>query len=144
MNYLDPAFGGFMPHKDRDAAAKFVLNVILMDHRIDELASIATEGHAIGAIEGEPSWRLERRDLDPQIAKSPSYSSWPTYARFRAYVDATGYELAYPEFFMDRATFDRLVARALEAYVRANESMSSSAPVQAVRLALTGAGLNNS
>jgi hypothetical protein len=62
VDYFAKAFGGFDPSGDPDAALKFVLNAILMDNRLDELSSIVTDGHEIGALEGEPGWTLERRD----------------------------------------------------------------------------------
>lgn len=125
MDYLNEAFGGFAPHLDTDAAVKFVLNVILMDDRLDELALLLTEGHDIGGIEGDPGWILERRDL-VEGSNLTGYTEWPDWARFRAFVDSDGYELAHPEFFMDKATFYRYALAALQSYVKINPGKMAS------------------
>ncbi len=125
MDYFDAAFGGFAPHRDEDAAVKFVLNALLMDHRLDELANLAAECNRLGAVEGEPGWRLERRDAVDE--GNTAYGGWPTGTRFHAYVDPQGYELAHHECFLDRAAFSRYVQRALRAYIETNPSSAKSA-----------------
>jgi len=86
MDYLDLAFGAFNPQLDKDAAVKLALNVILMDERFRELSCVITDGHEIGAIEGEPGWIIERRDSGPS-GEMPGYAHWPKNARFHARVD---------------------------------------------------------
>ena len=53
MDYLKAAFGGFAPHRDEDAAVKFVLNVVLMDNRVQELVELVVDGSPFGGIEGD-------------------------------------------------------------------------------------------
>ena len=132
MSYFNTAFGGFAPHRDEDAAVKFILNVILMDRQFDALAELVMDGSRLGAIEGEPGWKLERRD-DSDEGNTLAYSGWPSGARFRAYVDPQGYELAHPECFMDRATFFRYLRPALSAYIDANPSSAELRPIASLR-----------
>jgi hypothetical protein len=96
---------------------KFALNSLLLDARLDELASLLTEGDQIGGIEGEPGWMLERRDVGNNM---PGYAAWPAGAHFRAFVDPDFFEMAHPEFYMSRDKFQRYVTTALGAYLRVN------------------------
>ncbi|MFY7907232.1 MAG: hypothetical protein ACOVO0_13950 [Burkholderiaceae bacterium] len=139
MSYLEAAFGGFAPHLDEDAAVKFILNVILMDNRLAELAELFIDGNALGAIEGEPSWTLERRDNADE--EKPAYNEWPKGARFRAYVDPQGYELAHPEFFIDRSGFVGYLLRVLATYEASNPSPVHLASIQKLRATLPGAAV---
>ena len=125
MDYLNEAFGGFEPQVDKDAAVKFCLSIILMDRRIDELADLLTEGHYFGGLAGDPGWLLKRRDEGK--VDNPGYAAWPAGARFLASVDPKGYQLAYPEFYMDKATFHRYVLAALQAYVKLNPVRAAEA-----------------
>lgn len=130
MTYFDAAFGGLNPRKDKDAAIKFILNAILMDGHFEGLARLLPEGSPIGGIEGDPGWTLERRsaaDFD-----SPAYAAWPSHSRFRAHVDPMGYELEYPEFFMDRPTINRYISTALACYLEKNPTRTSDASIQAI------------
>jgi hypothetical protein len=98
VDYFAQAFGGFDPSRDPDAALKFVLNAIMMHDRLDGLSSILTDGHEIGALEGEPGWTLERRDSG-LAGESSAYRNWPPGARFRAYVDPNQFHLGHSEAF---------------------------------------------
>ncbi len=115
MDYFKDAFGGFAPHIDNDAAVKFALNMILMDRMLSELEALLTDGHDIGGIEGEPGWMLERRDAS-KMGNAQGYEHWPVGASFLATVDVTAYELAHPEFYMDKATFCSYVRKAIDVY----------------------------
>jgi hypothetical protein len=111
-DYFTEAFNGFEPHKDKDAAIKFCLNAVLMDCRFIELEIVMNDGVEIGAMEGPPGWIIERRD----DGATKGYEDWPDFARFRAFVDPDSYELAYPEFFCDKGTFETFVSAAVRAY----------------------------
>jgi len=115
LDYFKDAFGGFAPHIDNDAAVKFALNMILMDRMLSELEALLTDGHDIGGIEGEPGWMLERRDAS-KMGNAQGYEHWPVGASFLAAVDVTAYELAHPEFYMDKATFCSYVSKAIDVY----------------------------
>lgn len=117
MDYLNLAFGSFAPHLDVDAPVKFALNSLLLDARLDELAALLTERDPVGGIEGDPSWILERRDVGNNM---PGYATWPSGASFRAFVDPDFFEMAHPEFYMSRNTFQMYVTKALNAYLQFN------------------------
>ena len=110
------AFGVFDPWHDKDVAAKFSLDALLMDGRFDELGYLLADGHEIGAIEGAPGWVIERRDSGPS-GNMPGYAEWPTGRSFRAYVDPTEFELGYPETYMETHTFHSYVLKILHAYI---------------------------
>ncbi len=135
MDYFRTAFGGFSPHRDEDAAVKFVLNAVLMDHRVEELAELVVDGSQLGGIEGEPGWMLEGRDAADE-GNEAAYPGWPAGARFKASVDEDAYTLQHPKFFMSRETFIGYLAPALEAYVEANPSTATAPSVIALRKAM--------
>lgn len=112
MDYFKEAFGGFDPRIDKDAALKFCLDVILADRRFLELEKLLPNETKIGGMEGEPGWIIERRDE----GETKGYEDWPEFARFRAFVDPDSYELAHPEFFCDKPTFEKFVSSAMRAY----------------------------
>lgn len=114
MDYFTEAYGGFDPRHDKDAAIKFSLDVLMADHRLDELALLLSSDKQFGGVEGEPGWIIECRN----DGEREGYESWPDDARFRAYVDPDSYLLAYPEFFADRATFLRYVQAIVPVYKR--------------------------
>jgi hypothetical protein len=126
VDYFPQAFGGFDPSGDPDAALKLVLNAIMMDDRLDELSSILTDGHEIGALEGEPGWTLQRRDSGP-AGERPAYRSWPPDARFRAYVDPEQFRLGHSEAFASSGAFHKYVRSALAAYIARNPSNKEGA-----------------
>jgi hypothetical protein len=126
VDYFAQAFGGVDPLRDPDAALKFVLNAIMMDDRLDELSSILTDGHEIGALEGEPGWTLERRDSGLAGERS-AYRNWPPGARFRAYVDPNQFHLGHSEAFAGSRVFHKHVRNALAAYVARNPSNEETA-----------------
>jgi hypothetical protein len=126
VDYFPQAFGGFDPSGDPDAALKLVLNAIMMDDRLDELSSILTDGHEIGALEGEPGWTLQRRDSG-SAGEEPAYRSWPQDARFRAYVDPDQYHLGHSEAFAGSSAFYKYVRNVLAAYVARNPSSAEAA-----------------
>jgi hypothetical protein len=117
LDYFDAAFGGFRPHIDKDAAIKFILDVILADGEFEALSQLVPEGGRVATLEGVPGWWLSRRD--PQEQGWPG-QHWPEAAEFRAYVDPEDFELAYPEFYMDRPLFQSYLQAALKAYVARN------------------------
>lgn len=108
------AFGLLDPHHDRDVSAKFALSVLVMDECFDELADLITDGNDVGALEGEPGWIIERRDSGPS-GQMPGYADWPDGKAFRAFVDPAAFALAYPEVFLDTATFRGYVRRLMDA-----------------------------
>lgn len=112
MDYFNDAFGGFNPQEDKDAALKFCLDVILADRRFVDLNKLLPVKTTCGGVEGEPGWIIERRDE----GETKGYEDWPEFARFRAFVDPEEYELAYPEFFCDKGTFEKFVSSAIQAY----------------------------
>ena len=126
MDYLQQAFGGLNPQTDQDAAVKLALDVIFMDNRLNELSCLLTDGHDIGGVEGEPGWLIERRDMGP-AGELPYYAEWPGKARFRAHVEPTSFELAYPDMFMEAGDFRRYVAKAIDAYLVENPTESDVA-----------------
>ncbi|MDZ7903192.1 MAG: hypothetical protein U5L01_11895 [Rheinheimera sp.] len=58
---------------------------------------------------------LERRDAS-KMGNAQGYEHWPVGASFLATVDVTAYELAHPEFYMDKATFCSYVRKAIDVY----------------------------
>ena len=133
MDYLYRAFGDFKPQLDQDAAVKFVISIILMDERFDDLGCLLTDGHEIGGIGGDPGWIIERRDTGPSGDK-PGYANWPDDARFHVHVDAKGYELAYPDMFMKENEFYEYVKKGLQAYIIANPLRTSEVTPLVLRL----------
>lgn len=117
MDYFQIAFGGFAPHLDEDAAIKFILNALLMDTGFDSLSRLLAETDDVVGVEGDPGWTLERR--------GPADSNWPPDAQFRAYVDPESFELAYPEFYMSRDSFERYVSTATQAFLQVNPNADS-------------------
>jgi hypothetical protein len=111
-DYLNDAFGGFNPLKDQDAALKFCLNALLMENRIEDINFLLPDFSEVGGFEGEPGWIVERRNT----CEIYGYENWPTFARFRAFVDPNSFELTYPEFYCDRPTFISFVRKAIRAY----------------------------
>lgn len=116
MDYKYLAVGHFEPRKDRDAAMKFGLNVVLMDHRLESLQQLVTPGSRIGGMGGEPGWEIDR-------VLSADRSS---ILGFEAKVDPDVYELGHPEGSYDAASFWALLRPMLMAYRKANPE---SAPV---------------
>lgn len=115
-DYFQAAFGAFDPQHDQNAAAKFVLNILMMDDRLDELGDVLTDGHAIGALEGDPGWIVERRDSGPS-GDMPGYENWPKGANFRFYVDPSEFELAHPEVFLGAREVCNYLCKILDAYL---------------------------
>lgn len=113
------SFWGVSPHLDVDAAVKFVLNAFFLDARLDELACLLTVGYPLGGVRGEPGWILERWEVEDN---TPGYSNWPAGVHFRAFVVPDFYELAHPEFYMERKVFQKYVKTALDVYVQENPS----------------------
>lgn len=132
MDYLKTAFGGFSPHHDKDAAIKFVLNIVLMDNRLQELAELVVEGSHLGGMEGAPGWMLERRDI-VDAGKVVAYPGWPIDACFMAHVDEDAYQLRHPECFMSRKEFMQYLEQAIDAYVAIHPSRAAIPTVIALR-----------
>lgn len=116
-DYFRDAFGGFFPDSDKDAAAKFALNVLAMDDRIESLVKLLTEDDPVGTLGGEPNWELERRD-DGNTAVG--YADWPRGAKYCAWVDPAAYPLEWPGRFYGKAEFHQLVRAILDAYLARN------------------------
>jgi hypothetical protein len=123
MDYFKEAFGGFSPESDIAAALKFGLCVLMLDNRTTELIRLVQGERNFGGVEGDPGWIIERREDGERIG----YESWPSEARFRAYVDPDGYSLAHPEFFCDEKTFFSYVRDIVTAFVRRNPDRSDVA-----------------
>jgi|SRR5690349_9841298 hypothetical protein len=126
MDYLESAFGEFSAG-DVDAAVRFALDAILAAERFDRLGELITEFADLGEMGGEPGWVLERRDVG-EAGNMPGYARWPAWARFRAFVDPTGFQLGHPEFYMDKPTFERYLSAAMRAYVELNPEKADSLP----------------
>jgi hypothetical protein len=118
-DYYDEAFGGLDLSEDPDASLKFVLDEIVTSGRLDELAIILTDGHRIGALEGDPGWMLQRRDSGPG-GDMPGYQKWPQGASFRAYVDPDELNIEHPEAFANNSVFHKYVRDIVAAYVARN------------------------
>ncbi|WP_263262287.1 hypothetical protein [Pseudomonas sp. RIT-PI-S] len=129
MNYLIKAFGTFNPQADEDAAIKFIINIILMDHRTKTLAELISDENRIGGMEGDPGWLLERRDL-VDIGDEKKYPRWPADACFYAVVDEQGYELGHPEIYMTREIFMNYVRTSMAAYIEVNPGMAQDPSVK--------------
>jgi len=117
MDYFRDAFGGFFPQSDEHAAAKFALELLAAEDRIEDLVELLTEDDPVGALGGEPCWELERRD---DSNTSIGYIHWPRGAKYRAWVDPEAYHLAYPERFYSKAEFHQLVRAIIDAYLARN------------------------
>ena len=111
--YKPEAFGVFQPHKDSDAAIKFCLDSIAMDHRFPALARLLDDSTNVGGVGGVPGWLLERRSE----GDTRGYERWPPGAEFRASVDPDDFELAFPEGFYTAPAFAGFVHAILRAYV---------------------------
>jgi hypothetical protein len=85
-----------------------------------------TDGHEIGALEGEPGWTLERRD-GGSAGDMPAYRTWPQRARFRALVDPDQFHLGHAEAFASSGAFHKYVRDILAAYVARNRSNEEAA-----------------
>ena len=125
MDYFFEAFGRFDPQNDPDVAVKFVLNNILMDNRMAELAYLLTDGHEIGGIEGEPGWFVERRD-DGSAAAISEDANWPAGTNFHIYVDEDAFTLGFPEQYLKTDQFHDYVRQAMSAYLK-NSSVTDPA-----------------
>lgn len=117
MDYFNIAFGGFEPQKDQDAAVKFALNCLVNDEMLEALESLLAPESQVGGIAGEPGWMIERRDTD---SNDTSNIKWPTNSAFRVFVDPDVFELAAPEFYMDRQSFKKYVKAVINAYIMRN------------------------
>lgn len=126
MDYLEVAFRDFNPQADHDAAMKFALRVIFLDERFDELSYLLTDGHAIGGVEGEPGWIIERRDTGPS-GNMPGYAHWPKNTHFHAHVEEDVFALAYPDVFMTTEEFHDCVRKLIDVYVVKNPSKTNMA-----------------
>jgi hypothetical protein len=96
-----------------------------MDDRLEELASVLTDGHDIGGIEGEPGWIIERRDTGPS-GKMQGYAEWPVGKNFRVHVDENSFSLRYPEQFLETEEFHDYVRKAMDAYLNHHSSNNST------------------
>lgn len=119
MDYWWDAFGEYEPHKDREAAIKFALNLILADDRLEHLSRLLTDGDSIRVLSGEPGWELERRE--PRVHPS-HYSDWPDNAKFWAHVDPNEFELAHPDTFLTREQLHEYVRKIINVYIAKNPS----------------------
>lgn len=116
MDLLKKAFGGkFEPHSDKDAAIKFILNILMMDKGMDRLIELLDASQEVGCIEGEPGWELER--VEENDRGLVGYSDWPRWAYFRAFVDPDSYELITPEAYYTAEDFKSIASQAVNAYL---------------------------
>jgi hypothetical protein len=113
------AFGGLDSSDDPDASLKFVLNALMMSEQLEDLATILTDGHDTGGLEGDPGWMLQRRDSGPG-GDMPGYQKWPQGATFRAFVDPDEFHLEHPEAFANNSVFHKYVRDIVAAYVARN------------------------
>jgi len=121
MDYFKDAFGGFDPQRDDDAALKFILDSLIADERLNDLIALMSADNEVGGLEGEPGWIMEKRDNGPVSG----FEDWPLGARYRSYVDPNSYQLAYPEFFCDRAMFNKYVEKIASAVEARHPEQSS-------------------
>lgn len=135
LDYFKAAFGSFAPHRDEYAAVKFVLDAVLADHRLQELAEVVVDGNRFGGMQGEPGWMLERRDAADED-NDAAYPGWPAGARFVASVDEDAYRLKHPVFFMTREVFMKYLVLAVDAYVASDSSRATVPAVVALRKAI--------
>ncbi len=105
MDYLYETFGQFQPHRDRDAAVKFALSVLLMDGRLDDLTRLVTPGSTTSGVAGEPGWDVDRIDTNDGAG-----------VQFRANVDPSAYVLAHPDGTYDAVAFWRFLRPLLLTY----------------------------
>jgi hypothetical protein len=113
-DYLREAFGSFDAEKDKDAALKFALYIMVLDDRIDRLLNLMAPKIRAASIGGDPGWEIERRE----ITDLEGYEDWPEGATVHASVDPRGYELAHPDFYCDHLTFFEYAQRILLAYIK--------------------------
>lgn len=121
MNHFIDEFCEFSPQSDEDAALRFSLSILMLDHRTAELLKLLKGGDKFGGVAGDPAWVIERREADDVVG----YEAWPKWARFRAYVEPRGYELAHPEFYADTSTFRRYAETIVEIYERRHPERSA-------------------
>lgn len=103
MDYLHQAFGAFEPQRDRNAALKFSLNVLLMDGRLEDLQGLVTAGSRVSGVGGEPGWEIDRIEAGG--------------LQYRAQVDPDSFALAHPEVRCDAAAFWAVLRPLLSAYL---------------------------
>ncbi|PCM44849.1 hypothetical protein [Marinobacter sp. ANT_B65] len=126
MDFFEKAFNcKFEPNKDKDAAIKFILNILIVNGSVDQLVSLLDLSQKVGCIEGDPGWELERiEDKDREL---PGYAEWPSWAYFRAYVDPSCFELAVPESYYDSEDFKVFLRQAITACTDADVSLGKLA-----------------
>ena len=123
-DYFREAFGGFEEHEDPDAAIKFCLNALAMDHAFSRLIRLLSDDRDFDGIGGVPGWALDRwREGD----KNYEQQDWPPGAEFRASVDPDEYELAFPEGFYTAPAFAGFVHAILRAYVARHPGRAAEA-----------------
>ena len=131
-DYLFEAFGEFNENVDPDAAVKFCLNILAMDHSFPDLAELLRSDSKVGGIGGDPGWDLERRLRGHETA----YEDWPADATFRAFVEPSEYELAFPEGYYTAGEFSAFVRAILKAYLARHPDQIGEAD-QVTRLLVT-------
>jgi hypothetical protein len=116
MDLFQKAFGEkFEPHLDKDAAIKFILNILMMDKGMDRLLELIDVSQEVGCIEGEPGWELER--VEENDRGLVGYSDWPRWACFRVFVDPDSYELVNPEAYYTAEDFKSFASQAVNTYL---------------------------
>lgn len=132
ISTLSTIAGPFAPQHDSDAAAKFILDAIFQDERLDELADLITPHSPLAGLEGEPAWLLMKRS-EGHAADTTADDGWPEKSEFRAFVDPQGYVLAYPTCYMQRADFEQLLGRAVRTFSELHPDVALPAALEALK-----------
>ncbi len=113
-NYLQEAFGGIDLEKDKDAALKYALGMLVLDGHIRDLLNLMAPKIRARAFAGDPGWEIERREL----TDLQGYENWPEGATVCASVDLREVPVGHTEFFCDHATFFEYAQQILLAYIK--------------------------
>jgi hypothetical protein len=113
-DYLGEAFGGLDTEKDKDAALKFSLYILVLDDQSDRLLNLMGPVIRAASICGDPGWEIERRNL----TDTEGYEDWPEGATVHASVDPRGFDLGYPDFYCDHPTFYDYARKILLSYIK--------------------------
>lgn len=130
-DYLCEAFGAFNAHIDPHAAVKFCLNILIMDHRLPDLAKLLND-LSLDSLSGEPGWDMERR----RSGAAGGYEDWPPGAAFHVYLEPDAYYLKFPEQYYTAEEFHVFVRAILKAYLARHPDRIGEAD-QVARLLVT-------
>jgi hypothetical protein len=113
-DYIQEAFGGIDLKKDKDAALKYALNVMVLDGRIEDLLNLMAPKARPHKFGGDRGWGIERREL----TDLQGYEDWPKGATVCAFADPREVPIGHPEFFCDHAAFFKYAQQILLAYIK--------------------------